>query len=391
MKFVRYGSLAPQKAKRWSIDHAPMPAPRGIYAFPYGYMDYWYVWSGRGCDANPRVQYLKDEAGRRLFIGELLDMYFFTEESMINRINVEYPNLTEEQKARLWRRLKCWQGFNPRWAMYLAKKYHLKSGSDVLQESRKSWIMVMDDPSNPPRLTHDPNDPKLTPEQVEAIPLNQKLHFLKGEDGQRILAEDFMNPAWSFERFWNDIHPLAWDEIQASNFIEKQSFKVVSSPFRRASDKIDVLKIDAGFDKAESFAHKTLQKWLTDKEIRLEQLCPWPVYTNNRRYWAAIYAQPHVFEYSGCLWHELGDYIKPKEIIQRVGGWCYSTIGAYQDALRKADPLGFEIFHGKNSVDPTTLPDVTRLHNFSSKNYLYRTSHCFQVFIDSKLVEKKQN
>jgi len=276
--------------------------------------------------------------------------------------------------------------------MYLAKTYHLKSGGEVSQEPRKSWIMVMDDPSNPPRLIHDPNDQKLTPEQVEAIPLNQKLHFLKGEDGQRIPANDFIAHAWGFERFWNDIHPLSWDEIDESDFIRTQSSKVVDSPFRRAQNKIYDLDDDNADDKIKALARMTLQKWLTDKGIRLEQLCPWPVYTKNRRYWAVIWAKPHIFEYSGCLWHELGDYIKPKKIIQRLDGWCYSTIGAYQDALRKVDPIGYEVFHGKNSVNPTTIPDVTRMHApGSSKFFPLRDSHCFQVFIDSKLVEKKQN
>ena len=63
MKFCRYGSLDPQKAVRWRCDLPGPPARYGIYALPYGYLDYYYIWNGRGCDASPRVQYLKDERG----------------------------------------------------------------------------------------------------------------------------------------------------------------------------------------------------------------------------------------------------------------------------------------------------------------------------------------
>ena len=129
MKFIRYGSLAPQSAVRWEIDRASMPVRRGIYAFPCGYLDYFYIWSGRGCDANPRVRYLKDESGRRLFYDELLDTpfqagrtsieYYNAYNELYDRIKAEEPDLTSIARNRKLH----WRQFKPEWADYLKRKF----------------------------------------------------------------------------------------------------------------------------------------------------------------------------------------------------------------------------------------------------------------------------
>ena len=393
MKFIRYGSLAPQSAVRWEIDRASMPVRRGIYAFPLGYLDYFYIWSGRGCDANPRVRYLKDESGRRLFYDELFDTPFqeahFDVESYSNaydelraRIDREEPDITPMVRERkiYWGKLK------PEWATYLKKQYHLKNAHDIMREYRKSWMMVMDNPDRPPRLTHDPSDPKLTPEQVEAIPLDQKLHFLKGEDGKRVFANDLiLINDWTLDRYWGDFRPLSWDELRFRDFMSENSKRMVNSRFKHVLHKIYA---SMRIKEQEQLEHDAFTQWLGSQGIRLEQLCPWPVYPEERRKWAVTYAKPHQFEYSGCLWHHLREFVKRGEILRIVDDWCYTTIGAYEDALRKAGPMLFE--RSQASGDKRNITWHGWLENAIYYNKHIPRAGYFEVFIDSKLVERKK-
>lgn len=397
MKFIRYGSLALQKARHWSID-APMPAPKGIYAFPYGYLDYFYIWKGRGCDSNPRVQYLKDKTGRRLFYNELFGTPFqcgpsFSYEAFKQafdeisaRIEEENPQLPYSAiyRKRMWSMLK------PSWAAYLQKAYHIKEMEDILSEPRKSWLMVMDNPDKPPRLLHNPYDPDLSEEQLETIPLDQKLHFLKGEDGKRIPVDNLIRPPWEPKRYWDDFQPLAWDDFKAEDFLREQSKHTSDSSLKGLPDMIDKLEEQDKYRESEALVHKGLRDWLARKGLRLEQLCPWPVYPDVRREWAVVYKTPHIFEYSGCIWHHLQTLVRHGEILRIVGDWCYTTISAYEDALRRAEPMLYAR-HLKAS-------QKNNWHG-GLENQLYWNAHVpshyitggFEVFIDSKLVEKKQN
>ena len=188
MKFIRYGSLAPQRAVHWQSDATfcnEPPAPRGIFAMPYGFATLWFIWDGLATDPSPRVRYIRDQNGRKLFYNEIYKLH------------------DKELET------------------FLKKKYHLKTSYDffgepcgldgIFGEPRPSWVMVMDNPSNPPRYTHDPFDPSLSPEQVESIPLDQKLHFLKGENGERIPFRDIFDShsAWEAKRYWDDFTPLS--------------------------------------------------------------------------------------------------------------------------------------------------------------------------------------
>ena len=399
MKFIRYGSLALQKAKHWSID-APMPAPKGIYAFPYGYLDYFYIYQGRGCDSNPRVQYLKDKTGRRLFFDELHETPFQCGASLSQdalyqafaeitaRVEEENPQLSPTAKDRKRR----WGMFKPFWAAYLKKAYHIKEAEDILSESRKSWLMVMDNPDKPPRLLHNPYDTGLSDEQLETIPLDQKLHFLKDDDGNRLLVDHIIWPPWEPRRYWDDFQPLTWDDFEVEDFLQRMSKQAADSPIKGAYDRIFDLKLQDKYQESEDFAHKVFVDWLASKGLRLEQLCPWPVYPDARREWAVIYKKPHIFEYSGCIWHHLQKLVKHGEILRIVGDWCYTTIGTYEDALRSAEPMLYAR-HRKASQKNNWYGGI--------ENPRYWNSHTpskwgddftsFEVFIDSKLVEKKQN
>ena len=371
MKFIRYGTLSPQKAKRWSADGEAMPAPRGIYAFPFGYLNYDYILEGKASDAQPRVQYVKDESGRRLLMSELM--------SRLAKEDPQYEDFTRMDRER-------WQEVTSPLALHLRKTYRLESIADIFGEERKSWVMVMDDPKHPPRLTHNPHDPTLTPEQVEAIPLDQKLHFLKGEDGKKIPTENFFSIwTWKPYRFWDDFRPASWDEVFASKFLNSQTIRVVDSPFCRALRHIEEQSLSLHDDEAAKC--KIIRDWLARQGLSLERLCPWPVYPNRRWSWAVVFKEPHTFEYSGCLWHKLRETLPPGEIIRSVGDWCYTTIGAYEKALKAADPMLYARHKGNSQKDHWH----GGLENLGWRNKVPNKVCDFVVFIDAKLVERRQN
>lgn len=379
MKFIRYGSLAPQRAVHWRSDtiyyNAP-PTLRGIYAMPYGFADHeWFVEDGLATDPSPRVRYIRDENGRKLFYDEIHELH--------------------DKKLEA----------------FLKKKYHIKGFYDIFSEPRPSWVMVMDDPSNPPRYTHDPFDTSLSPEQVESIPLDQKLHFLKGENGERIPFRDIFDSdsAWEAKRYWDDFTPLSWNEIDAVTFLERQSMKTMDSPFRRASVRLDEM-----WDKKKQAreAKQVVQKWLEAKGIRLEQLCPWPIYTKDRSDWAIIRNAPHVFEYSGPIWHQMEAYVQSNKILQRSGWWVLTDIGPFEEALRKYNhrDLGKALRGERHSKSESSSwrGGMKSTANFDGADNYRRISKTtgsvwfvgdgperdylrgIQVFIDGKLNESKR-
>jgi hypothetical protein len=44
---------------------------------------------------------------------------------------------------------------------------------------------------------------------------------------------------------------------------------------------------------------------------------------------------PKIFEYTGNLWHHLGEYLSPSGVIKKKGGWTLSTFDEYKQALEK--------------------------------------------------------
>ena len=397
MKFCRYGSLDPQKAVRWRCDLPGAPARYGIYALPYGYLDYFFIWRGRGCDASPRVQYLTDDKGDRLLYRDV-----FPENPLRNapesdeignpfgpwmaEIEETSPYLATWQAK--WRKLEWDRFVNQKHVRRLKEHYHIRDAGDILEEPRTSWIMVMDDPRNPPRLTHNPSDPSLTPEQVESIPLNQKLRYLKWENGERVSSVDLLkNLEWDHSRYWNAWRPLGWGEVRGKEFLSEATKRTMNSSMQRIYARL-AGRGDAS--REEAACKQAIRRWLAGKGLRLEQLCPWPVYEKGRGSWAAYYKRPHLFDFSGCLWHHLGMHVKSGEIIRMLDDyqgedpWVYTTIGAYEAALLKASPFGFPRAqaHLKKHGDAGSRASI------SDRCYMY---HNFEVFIEGKLTERKQN
>lgn len=44
---------------------------------------------------------------------------------------------------------------------------------------------------------------------------------------------------------------------------------------------------------------------------------------------------PRIFSYTGELWHHLGEYLKPHQILKRHGNWVKSSMSDYRIALEK--------------------------------------------------------
>lgn len=44
---------------------------------------------------------------------------------------------------------------------------------------------------------------------------------------------------------------------------------------------------------------------------------------------------PRIFTYDGELWHHLGEYLKPYQILATKGRWYKSTVQDYREALEK--------------------------------------------------------
>jgi hypothetical protein len=56
---------------------------------------------------------------------------------------------------------------------------------------------------------------------------------------------------------------------------------------------------------------------------------------NDPRYVLVKKPHPRIFTYDGELWHHLGEYLKPDQIIARHGKWVKSSMEDYRGALEK--------------------------------------------------------
>ena len=390
---MRFGTLAPQSAIHWTCDRYGPPAPRGIYAMPYGFMDYYYIWDGLATDPSPRMRYIRDANGRKLFYDDVKPYnksLFEEEDALRKKIQEESPHIDWDTA----RRQAEWALYpDKELAAYLKEKYHIKSLDEISSEPRPSWVMVMDDPSNPPRYTRNPFDPSLTPEDVETIPLNQKLHFLMGENHKRIPFKSICNYrcTWEPDRYWFDFEPFSWEEFNIQSFVDEQTLKIVDSQFEREYNRIRK-KYDCfnhNEKEQEQQEKRFIMKWLEKKGIRLEQLCPWPIYAKKRDSWAVVRTAPHIFEYSGPLWHELGAYVKPGDIIKRSGEWVYTEIGAFEEAIRKFSPYLLE--RARHSQLTPRSWKAGLVGNINKSHYKRNARfEGIQVFIEGKLNESRR-
>jgi hypothetical protein len=324
MKFVRFGSLTPQKQVQYvepkpDIWSSSPPCKKGFFAFPAGYMDPFYL----PLNIPPEnryslLQYLRDENGNKVTRSE---MY----EDPSDYIN---SPLTAKGEAIL-------------------KKYRLKT-KQVMWVEREAWVMIYPDPEED--LTYY----GLNTEFEDRSKLNQPLKFLLGPSNEKISAiwylYDFPRTPDIYEGYYT---PPTMEEIEAD---EKLYYP-------------DGSTIKFG-------------NWLKKNNIDIRTLCIWPCHDNPYVFsYAAKLKKYLVFEYNGALWHHLGEHLKRSEILDQFSNtWYYTDIHAYERALRKASGRKF----GKKMEYQRKMknPGYFGAHEY---NATFDISKMYEVFFEHKI------
>lgn len=55
---------------------------------------------------------------------------------------------------------------------------------------------------------------------------------------------------------------------------------------------------------------------------------------HNDAFYVTVHNKPRIFDYDGEIWHHLGDYLKPHQVIELNGSWVKSTMDDYLLALQ---------------------------------------------------------
>lgn len=319
MKFVRFGSLSLQKQTHYQEPKQGMwpcypPCKKGFFAFPAGYSDIFYLPHSRPPEHPYSIlQYLRDENGMKLFRGDLYSEYGFFEKILSER------------------------------GIEILKKRKLKE-KQIMWVKRPSYVMVR--PDTEKSLTFF----GLSTEQEDRSRLNQDLEYLLDPRGEKIDADDF---------FYYTFHNLF-----------PQNYEGDYNPPKPGVHYNSKEKLYYPDGKTIAFS-----QWLEKKGIVPEQLCMWPFHKRMEAHYAAILKKYHVFDYDGCLWHHLGIFLKPGEILSRFSDtWVYTDMHAYKRALKKSNgtkywqnmryqrdmehPGYYEAFTPNGMYDPPTMYEV---------------------------------
>ena len=302
MKFIRFGDLKAFRQKRYKkcpdveeYPHAP-PRPRGFFAFPYGFYDPYFMMRHPACNPNSEMSYLHDKNGRRLTYA---DMYVDSE------TEVEYDYSTERWVPKSTRLSDA----------DLLRQLGLPTNQPIFFEDRPSWVCVMKDPANPPRLTEDGS-------------LNQEFEYLLDEKGERIHAESFFWGRWCPDDF-SDGH---LKRCELSDINSRGVYR------RLGLGKIwyDWLSVDLD-------AERLVLDYLGRKGIGVERLFAWPVYKDDEQWWLTVFKKPHIFSHTGYLWHHLRRFVPSGSVLAAYGTtWVYTTVRDFGRALRHVAPHAYE-------------------------------------------------
>ena len=367
MKFIRFGSLSPVWQRQYvanpTDDTSPHKPPRrnGIYAFPLGYFDPFFLYTPKERTASSKyaiTEYLRDENGekitRRRFEKSKTVVRPYSELDYY-KITKEYCELlddksdksieTNTRKNYLSRLIQEYSKYSQNSyetsIAVILKKKRLKE-EDIKWEQRPSFIMVMKDPENPPKFMDD--DPTKG--------LDQPLEFLLDDDGDKIWADEFLYEQFSLNNYHGFFEHFTKDDI-SSNWKEIYGEKEIIP----------------------------LGKWLAQKGLSIRHLCVWPVYPKDENVYATIYKKSRMFQYDGCLWHHLGDLIKHSEVLDQYGlTWFYTDIKTFERALQKSAPKRFSQVQDYLSKEK----NYTRggLYTFNST---FSIAGMYEVFIDQKV------
>lgn len=274
MKFVRFGALKPVKqsgVKNWcAAEYHKPPRRKGFYAMPYGCVDMDCIPTG-WTDNDMRIQFLRAEDGRKL-----------------TAYDMEHD--VSEFKAALRRAGVTKQ--------------------QIRSRQQPSFVAYMEDPGNPPRLTGRGS-------------LDQHPQYLLDSSGDKIDADCIFSDGgiggssrWTFKDEFLSVRCTV-EDIKCESLVR-----------RLTEDDIPYI---AGYSEAEW--RKRLRWELARRKLDIRQLYAWPVYERGQSNELYFLKKPHVFEFSGCLWHHFANEVRAGEILQVHEAWVYTTVKALERVL----------------------------------------------------------
>lgn len=301
MKFIRYGVLKAYDHPTWNTgesDHLP-PCRYGMYAFPYGFRDSFYLFNRPASEPDSTLQYVRDERGEKLTL-RATEAYL-KQYDLGDGVVQCYCRQRGEQTPL---------GKNP-------AKWLREHGYPTIQsyeEDRPSYVCVMKDASNPPYVLPDGK-------------LSEEVKFLLDADGDRIDAEAF------FLREWR---PIDFAERYRSWWIPTRIEQINDDIGYRFYHKDDPRRRNWSIKDDVRFAFMIAR--LARQGIAIEQLYAWPVYDDGDEKFLTTYKKPHAFEYNGNLWHHLEKFVRPRDVLSRVRNWVCTSTAAFERAIRKVEP-----------------------------------------------------
>ena len=292
MKFVRIGALKTYKQVQYQPPHPEIwascpPRPQGFFAFPAGYMDgVFFPLERPPEDPSSLLQYFRDENGKKMTRKDFYDL-----------VPVEEASYPHELKLR-------------ESARRLLKKRRIKE-KDIKWFERPSYVMYY------PDCRQDLTFSGLGTDHENTALLNQSLEFLLQLDGEKIPAQRFFRYCFTKkcpDNYRGDYQaPVPDEDFDPDQYIY-------------GNDSPDI----------------KISSLLKMRNVKPEQLCIWPVYPDMEECYATTIKKYRVFEYNGCLWHHLGEYLKRSEILSQFSDtWFYTDMQSYEKALRKANGITY--------------------------------------------------
>lgn len=321
MKFIRYGNLkayrqqqyvASPEAGQWPC--LP-PRPKGFFAFPYGYKDGFYLKKHPASDPNSNMQYLRDKTGRKLTEADKM-VYSETETEYSPYLDQDIPAIVETMSDSKF-----------------LKKFGLPK-MPILTERRPQWICYMKDPRHPPKLAADGN-------------LDQEVNYLKDKDGELVPANELMDRTWTLDDFCEDWFEHCKEEDFKDDYLDR--FGIEYDPY--STPDTPVMR-DGKMEYERTGVRMLFDKLERELGIGMKHIYVWPVYKRCENVYLVTFKKPHVFEYNGCVWHHLREYVPAGSILAAYGTtWVYTSTRDLERALKHAEPA---IWHVNRLAGRTT-------------------------------------
>ena len=290
MKFIRIGAIKPCKQEHYSdpvpeIWPSSPPCRNGFFAFPAGYADGFYFPVSRPPEApySP-LQYFRDENGNKMTRADFYHWESSDEYSSGFKLRENSRKLLEKRRI----------------------KEH-----DIHWFERPSYVMYF------PDSRKDLTFAGLNTDHEDCSCLNQPLEFLLTTDGKKIPAREFFNYCFYGKKFPANYRGNYQPPVPGEDF--EPDTPLFCDP---CSIKINSL--------------------LSMRNVKPDQLCIWPVYAMFENEYATTLKKYKIFEYNGCLWHHLGQFLKRSEILSQFADtWFYTDMQSYHKALKKSNGVTY--------------------------------------------------